>query len=132
MRLRSEATALVAVGHEAQVGTHLVDQAGLHPGLREDGLDRLGEAGQPVDAADHDVGDAACLEVGQDLQPELGALATLKPDPQDLALAVCVDADRQVAGVVADRLAVADLDDERVRPGGLRSRGPSARARRAR
>ena len=58
-----------------------MDQAGLHPGLREDGLDRLGEAGQPVDAADQDVGDAACLEVGQDLQPELGALATMKLDP---------------------------------------------------
>jgi hypothetical protein len=38
----------------------------------------------------------------------------LKPHAEDVALAVEVDADRQVAGVVFDRLAVADLDDQRV------------------
>jgi hypothetical protein len=51
---------------------------------------------------------------GQDLQPELGALGALKAHPEDVALAVEVDADRQVAGDVADRLAVADLHDQRV------------------
>src|SRR3712207_6802262 len=50
------------------------------------------------------------LEFGEDLQPELGALGLLKPQAEDVALAVCVDADRQIAGEVAHGLAVADLD----------------------
>jgi hypothetical protein len=33
-----------------------------------------GEPGQPVDAADEDVGDAAVSEFGEDLHPELRAL----------------------------------------------------------
>jgi hypothetical protein len=75
MRFRSAATArFVAVGHEPQARAKLVDQAGLHPGLREDGQGRVGEPGQPVDAADQHVLDAALLEVGQDLKPELSAL----------------------------------------------------------
>src|SRR5439155_22147171 len=70
--------------------------------------------GQSVDAGHEHGGDAALPEHGEDLQPELGALAALKPDPEELALAVEVDADRQIAGVVADGLAVADLDDQGV------------------
>lgn len=54
-------------------------QAGLRPGVGEDGLDRLGEAGQAVDAADQHVGDAALLELGENLQPELRAFGALKP-----------------------------------------------------
>ena len=49
----------VGVGDVAQAGADLVDDAGLHPGLREDGLDRLREAGEAVDAGDQDVLDAA-------------------------------------------------------------------------
>ena len=59
----------------------------LHPGLGVDGLDRLGEPGQPVDAADEHVLDAALLEIGQHLKPELGALGLLKPDPEHVAVA---------------------------------------------
>jgi len=55
-----------------------------------------------------------CTQVCGKTAPELGALGALKPDPEHLALAVEVDADRQVAGVVSDRLAVADLHDKRV------------------
>ena len=105
---------LVAVGHEAQARADLVDEARLHPGLREDGLDRLGEAGEPVDAADEHVAHAALLELAQDLQPELGALGALKPHPEHVALALAVHADRQVAGAVPHGLPVADLDDQRV------------------
>jgi putative transposase len=47
-------------------------------------------------------------------RPELRALGALKPHPEDVALAVEVDADRQVAGVISDRGAVADLHDQRV------------------
>jgi hypothetical protein len=55
--------------------------AGLHPRLWERGLDRFGEAFEAVDAGDQDVLDAALLEIGQDLQPELRALGLLKPHP---------------------------------------------------
>lgn len=38
----------------------------------------------------------------------------LEPHPQDVALALRVHADRQIAGEVSDRLPVADLDHERI------------------
>jgi hypothetical protein len=49
-------------------------QARLHRRVRERRLDRLDEAGETVDADKQDVGDAAGLDVGQDVQPELRAL----------------------------------------------------------
>src|SRR3954471_11154265 len=49
----------VAVVDVAQRGADQVHDAGLDPRLRERRLDRLGEALQPVDAADQDVIDAA-------------------------------------------------------------------------
>jgi len=91
-----------------------VHQARLHPGLGVDGLDRLGEAGQPVDAAHEYVLDAAGLQIGQDLQPELGALCLLKPHAEHVAVALEVHPDRQITGEVAHCLPVADLDHERV------------------
>ena len=45
----------VLVGDEAHAAADLMHDAGLHQGLGEDGLDRLREAGQAVDAADEDV-----------------------------------------------------------------------------
>ena len=92
----------------------MVPDARLHPRLREDGLDRLREASQPVDAADEDVLDAAVREVVEDGQPELRALGLLPPDPEDLAVAVAGDADRQVAGPAPDRAVLADLDHQAV------------------
>ena len=59
-----------------------MDDAGLHPRLREHGLDRLGEACQAVDAGDEDVADAALLQVVQDGQPELGALGFCHHSPR--------------------------------------------------
>jgi hypothetical protein len=58
-----------------------VDDAGLHPGVREDDVDRLTEAFQPVDPADEDVADAALLELVEHLQPEFGAFGRLEPEP---------------------------------------------------
>jgi hypothetical protein len=72
------------------------------------------EPGRPVGAGHQDVGDAALAQLGEDLQPELGALGLLKPDSEHVAPAVGVDADRQTAGVVAHGLAVADLDHQRI------------------
>jgi hypothetical protein len=80
----------VLVGDVAHRRSDLVHDAGLHPGRGEDGLDRLGEAGEPIDAADQDVLDAALVEVVEDGQPELRALCFLPPDPEHVALASTV------------------------------------------
>ena len=62
---------LVLVGHESERRADGVHDAGLYPGVGEDGLDRFGVALEPVDAADEHVLDAAGLQVGQDSEPEL-------------------------------------------------------------
>src|SRR3954451_5302209 len=69
---------------------------------------------EAVDAADQHVADAALVEVVEHGQPELRALALAPPDPQDLALALQRDADREIAGAVSDRAVLADLHHERV------------------
>jgi hypothetical protein len=69
-----------------------------------------GKPFEPVDAPDEHVADAALAEVVQDREPELGALGPLEPEAQDVAFAVEVDADREVAGEVADGA----LHDQRV------------------
>ena len=91
-----------------------VHDARLHRRPGEHGLDRLGEPFEPVDAADQDVLDAALLEIGEDLHPELRALVGLEPHPEDLALAVDRDRHRQVARLALHAAAVADLQHERV------------------
>src|SRR6266508_2153729 len=70
----------------------------LHDRVREDRLDRLREALQPVDAAEQDVGDAALLELAQHLHPELRALRLLEPHPEHVPLTLERDAEREVAG----------------------------------
>ena len=42
------------------------------------------------------------VQVVEDRQPELGALLLLPPQPEDLALALERDADREVAGAGLD------------------------------
>ena len=84
--------------------------------MREDGLDRLGEPGQAVDAADQHVLDAAVVQVVEHRQPELGALGLLPPDPEHLALALDGRADRQVAGPGSDRAVLTDLHHQAVEP----------------
>ena len=104
----------VLVGHEPHAGANLVHQAGLDGRVRERRFDRLREAGEPVDADEQDVGHAAGLQVGEDVQPELRALGLLEPQAEHVALAVEVDAQRDVARVVLDRVPVADLHDQRI------------------
>ena len=77
-----------------------------------DGLDRLGEPLQPVDAADQDVADSTGLELGQHLHPELGALVVLEPHAEHLALTVHRDRQGQVAGLALHRAAVTDLQHQ--------------------
>ena len=54
------------------------------------------------------------FELGQDLHPELRALVGLKPQPEDLALAVDADRQREITGAALDGAAFADLEHERV------------------
>jgi hypothetical protein len=65
-----------------------------------------------LDAADEHVADAALFELGQHLQPELGSLGGLKPEPEHVAFAFQVDADRDVAGAVSDGATIAHLHDQ--------------------
>ena len=88
----------------------------LHDRLLPDRTHRIGQPLEPVADQHAHVGDAAVLDLGQDPQPELGALAVAVlagPQPQDVALAVHGDAQRQVDGAVGD-LALADLHADRV------------------
>src|SRR3954454_13528879 len=104
----------VLVGHKAHRGADLVHDARLRPGGGEDGLDRLREAGQAVDAGDQDVLDAALLEFVEHAEPELRAFAVLPPDPQGLAVALTCDTEREIARAVGDRAVLADLHTHRV------------------
>ena len=82
--------------------------------LREQRLDRFREPFETIDTRDQDLLDAALLEIGEDLHPELRALVGLKPHPEDLTLAVHRDRHREVAGLALHAAAVADLEYERV------------------
>ena len=104
----------LASRHVLQAVAHEVNHARLHGGLGEDRLDRLREALQAVHAADQDVPDAALLELGQHLHPELGALGFLKPHPEHVAVAVDGDPQREVAGAALHPAALADLEHQRV------------------
>ncbi len=91
-----------------------MQDTGLGDGLPPRGLDRVGQARQAV--ADHDahVLGAAVLDLGQHLQPVLGALTTgADPHPQHIALTGEVDPDRDVDRPVG-HLPVADLHVDRV------------------
>ena len=91
-------------GHVLQAVADQMHDAGLDGRLGEDRLDRLGEALQPVDAADQDVPDAALLQIGEDLHPELRALGLLEPHPEHVAVAVERDAQGEVAARGAARV----------------------------
>jgi hypothetical protein len=69
---------------------------------------------EPVDDGDQDVVDAPGLELVHHLQPELGALGLLDPQPEHLLLAFAVEGERDIDGFVADQAFVADLDPQRV------------------
>src|SRR5215471_6081134 len=99
-------------GHERQAVADQVDDAGLHHGLRIDRGDRLGKAFEPVDDGDEDVVDAARLELVDDLEPEFGPLGLLDPQPQNVLIAIRIERERYIDGLVLDQALVADLDPQ--------------------
>ena len=58
--------------------------------------------------------DAAGLQVGEHLHPELGALVVLEPHAEHFAVAVHRDRQREVAGLALHRAAVTDLQHQRI------------------
>src|SRR5664280_1155630 len=92
-----------------------MDDAGLDRGPREHCGDTVGQALQPVADQEEHIRHAPVLQVGEHGQPELRRLPTTSagPDPEDVLVAVQVDPDRGVVGLVA-YLAVTDLDHDRV------------------
>ena len=91
-----------------------MDDAGLVDARREDGVDRLGEAGEAVGADEEHVPDAAVSELGQHARPEAGALGLLDPKAEAITFALEGDADRDVDGLLAHDLLVADRHLHRV------------------
>jgi hypothetical protein len=91
-----------------------VDDTGLHDGPGEDCGDGVGEALEPVDHGEQDVVDTAVLELVHDPQPELGALALLDPQAEDVLMALAIERQGQVDGLALDHALVADLDPQRV------------------
>jgi len=99
---------------EARRGADDVDDTGLEDGAREDGLDRLAHARQPVGAEHEDVLDPASAELLEDGAPELRALVLLDPHAEDFALTVHGNAYGEVYGAVLDGGLVSDLHHQRV------------------
>jgi hypothetical protein len=91
-----------------------VNDAGLHHGLRKHRRDRVGKALEPIDHRNDDVVDAARLELVDHLEPELGAFGLLDPQPQNVLLAVRIERERHVDGLVLDQALVANLDPQGV------------------
>ena len=111
--------------HIIQAVAHQVDNAQLHGGLGEHRLNRPRETLEPMHAGDESVGDAAMLELGHHLQPELGALGLGDPDTQELLIRLEVDAQRQVNRLDPYRARVARLDVDAVEiDDGIRAHPP--------
>ena len=80
-----------------------VDDALLDRGELPDGVDRVREALQAVADRDAHVLNAAVLQLGQYLQPELRTLRPVTgPQTQDVAFSVDGDPDDHIDGFVAD------------------------------
>ena len=103
-----------AAGHVLEACANQVHQACLDGRGREDRFDRFREPGEPVHAADQDLADAAGLQVGEDLHPELGALGLLKPHPEHVPVALQRDPEREVQRAALHAAAVADLEHHAV------------------
>ena len=99
--LRPALLALVEPGDVSHRGADDGDHAGLHD-LGPRGLDRLGQAIQPVAAHDQGALEAVVAQLGQHAAPE-PTLSGGDPDPQDVLVAAGVDADDRVRGLVIDR-----------------------------
>jgi hypothetical protein len=89
-----------------------MDDAGLHDRFLPDGVHRVGQALEAVADQHAHVPHAAVLDLREDPQPELGALAIAVlpgPQAQHVTLAVHGDTQSQVDRPVSD-LALPDLD----------------------
>ncbi|MDQ0956362.1 hypothetical protein QFZ66_000240 [Streptomyces sp. B4I13] len=83
-----------------------MDHAGLDRGAGPDGLDRVGQALEPVADQHEDVVDTAVLDLGEDVHPVLGALAAVAvagPQPEDVPPALDSDRQGHVNGPVGHR-----------------------------
>ncbi len=89
-----------------------MDDAGLHHGLRKHRRNRFGKAFEPIDHGDQDVVDAAGFELVDHLEPELGALGLLDPKPEHVLLAVWIERQRHIDGLVLDQAFVTDFDPQ--------------------
>src|SRR5262245_19792016 len=105
--------ALLPAGKRQTVARQM-DDAGLDMGLGKYRADRLRKALQPVDHRQQDVLQAAVLELGHDLEPELRAFVLFDPQAQDVLGAVDLHPQCQVNRLVAHQPVVADLDPKRV------------------
>src|SRR5512134_362413 len=102
----------VLVGDEGKRMADQMDDACLHLGLRKNCRNRVRETLEAVDDGDQHVLDAPGLEVIHDPQPELGALALLDPQPEDLLSTIWPDAKGDVHRLVAHGSFVTHLDPD--------------------
>lgn len=95
--------------------TDEVHDAGLNLCLRVDRFDGFRKAAQAIDHGDQNVGQAPVLQLVKNLEPELGALGVLDPQPQHLLAPVRANAQCQVNGLVPDRAFIANLQPQRIK-----------------
>jgi len=75
---------------------------------------RLSQPLQAVDHGDQNVVAAACAQLVEHLEPELGSLGLLDPNPQNLARAVGQHPQSEVDGLVPHHRVVADLHPQAI------------------
>jgi len=73
-----------------------MDYAELNLRLGEDGANRFGESLEPIDRGNEDILDAPVVQIGQDLQPEVGSFTLAQIKPQDLFFPVKPDSEDRV------------------------------------
>src|SRR5580704_5431617 len=101
--------------HKRQAVADQVHDAGLHDRLRINRGDRLGKALESIHHGDQDVVDTARLELVDHLEPEFGAFALFDPQPEHILLAIGIERERHIDGLVLDQALVANLDAQSVK-----------------
>jgi hypothetical protein len=64
--------------------TNQMNDAGLNLGEGKDRGDRLGKVLEPISHRNQNIAHSSVFDLGHHAQPELGSLALLDPDPQNL------------------------------------------------
>ena len=77
-----------------------VDDAELNARFGKDGMDRLGQAGQSINAGDEDVLHPAVFQFGHDARPELSALASTDPEAQCVLFPTGIESDGRIHGFI--------------------------------